>query len=257
MPFTGRTAIVTGAAHGIGEATARRFANDGANVVCVDIHPRGAEVASAIDSAGRGSAIFCQTDISNAAQVEASVDRALQRYGRLDVLVNNGAITLPKGFEQTDQREWDHVRGVNLDSVFLYLRACSPALRESGRGAVVNVASFHASATIENFGAYAASKAGVVGLSRSAALDLAKDGIRVNAVCPGIIQTAMWDAWLAEVDDPDATVQEVLGLQPLGRVGKPEEVANAIAFLASDEASYVTGTTLYVDGGVTARLHHV
>jgi NAD(P)-dependent dehydrogenase (short-subunit alcohol dehydrogenase family) len=121
---------------------------------------------------------------------------------------------------------------------------------------VVNIASFHAGATIENFSAYAAAKSGVVGLTRGAALDLAPKGVRVNAVCPGIVETAMWQAWLDELDAPEAAVAEVLKLQPLGRIGRPEEIAEAILFLGSEQASYITGTTLFADGGVTARLSH-
>ena len=257
MRFQDRTVIVTGAAHGIGAATAERFATEGANVVCVDIHDRAKETVDRISAGAIGSAIFSRTDISRAQDVRAAVALALDHYGSIDVLVNNAAITLPKGFEQTEEGEWDHVQGVNLRSVYLFLRAAATALRASPQGAVVNVASFHANATIENFGAYAASKSGVVGLTRSAALDLAPDGVRVNAVCPGIVQTAMWDAWLDEVDDRDATAQQVTSYQPLGRIGKPEEVASVIAFLASEDASYVTGATINVDGGVTARLHHV
>jgi NAD(P)-dependent dehydrogenase (short-subunit alcohol dehydrogenase family) len=254
--FEGRTALVTGAAHGIGEATAHRLADEGANVVCVDVHERGLEVAEAIVAAG-GSAVFRRADIGVSEDIKNAVAFAVEQGGGIDVLVNNAAITLPKSFEQTEEEEWERVQRVNLGSVYRFLRAAAEALRVSGKGAVVNVASFHAHATIEHFGAYASAKAGVVGITRSAALDLASAGVRVNAVCPGIIETAMWEAWLAAVEDRQATAREVARYQPMGRIGRPGEVAAAIAFLASTEASFITGTTLYVDGGVTARLHHV
>jgi NAD(P)-dependent dehydrogenase (short-subunit alcohol dehydrogenase family) len=256
MRFEGRAAIVTGAAHGIGEATAHLLAREGASVVLADVHVRGEDVAAAIRETG-ARASFVQADVGVEGDVHDVVAHAIEQFGRLDVLVNNAAMTLPKGYDDTTQDEWDRVQRVNLGSVYLFLRAATPHLRASGHGAVVNVSSFHANATIERFAAYAASKAGVLGLTRSAALDLAPDGVRVNAVCPGIVETAMWDAWLAEVDDREATVREVNRFQPLGRIGRPDEVARAIAFLASDEASYVTGTALAVDGGVSARLNHV
>jgi NAD(P)-dependent dehydrogenase (short-subunit alcohol dehydrogenase family) len=255
MRFAGRRAIVTGAAHGIGEATAHRLAREGAHVVCVDVHDRGEDVATAIRS-NSGSASFVRCDVGAFDEVETVVAETTRDQG-LGVLVNNAAMTLPKGFEETSPEEWERVQRVNLGSVYSFCRAAAPALRASGHGAVVNVSSFHAHATIESFGAYAASKAGAAGLTRSIALDLARDGVRVNTVCPGIVATSMWDAWIAAADDPEQVVRDVKGFQPLGRIGQPDEVAAAIAFLASDEASFITGTTLYVDGGVTARLHHV
>jgi NAD(P)-dependent dehydrogenase (short-subunit alcohol dehydrogenase family) len=250
-----RSAIVTGAAHGIGEATARRFAADGFGVVLVDLDDHAETVAQEIRDAG-GQAAFVRGDVSDEGDVASAVQIGLDRFGRLDSVVNNAAVTLPKGYLDTTVDEWDRVLAVNLRSAYLFLRLATPELERVG-GSVVNVASFHAGATIENFAAYAAAKTGVVGLTRSAALDLGPKGVRVNAVCPGIVETQMWQAWLAEVDDVDATVREVLKLQPLGRIGKPEDVSNAIAFLASDQAAYITGTTLFVDGGVTARLSHV
>lgn len=255
MRFEGKTALVTGAAHGIGEATARRVAAEGAAVVLVDVHERGHAIAAELNEGGAAAA-FIRGDVSTARDVDTSVSAAVERFGSLDVLVNNAAITLPKGYLDTTPEEWDRVLAVNLRSTYLFLRAATHELRSTG-GSVVNVASFHSGATIENFSAYAAAKNGVVGLTRSAALDLAPEGVRVNAVCPGIVDTAMWQAWLDEVDDPKETVAQVLDLQPLGRIGKPDEIAEAILFLASAQASYITGTTLYVDGGVTARLSHV
>jgi NAD(P)-dependent dehydrogenase (short-subunit alcohol dehydrogenase family) len=250
MRFEGKTALVTGAAHGIGEATARKFADEGANVVVVDTHDRGQEVAD-----GLANGLFVRGDVSSDDDVQAAVAAAVDRFGSLDVLVNNAAMTLPKSYLDTTPEEWDRVLAVNLRSTYLYLRAATPHLQASG-GSVVNIASFHAGATIENFSAYAAAKSGVVGLTRGAALDLAPKGVRVNAVCPGIVETAMWQAWLDELDAPEAAVAEVLKLQPLGRIGRPEEIAEAILFLGSEQASYITGTTLFADGGVTARLSH-
>jgi NAD(P)-dependent dehydrogenase (short-subunit alcohol dehydrogenase family) len=255
MRFEGRRAIVTGAAHGIGEATALRLANEGAHVVCLDIDDRGEEVAAEIRSRSH-AASFLQCDVGDHEQVEAVV-RAAERDGPVDILVNNAAVTLPKGFEDTSPAEWERVQRVNLGSVYSFCRAAAAGLRASGHGAIVNVSSFHARATIESFGAYAASKAGVVGLTRSIALDLAPSQVRVNAVCPGIVATSMWDAWIAQAHDPGEVVREVNGYQPLGRIGRPDEVAATVAFLASDEASFITATTVYVDGGVSARLHHV
>jgi NAD(P)-dependent dehydrogenase (short-subunit alcohol dehydrogenase family) len=254
MRFEGRTAIVTGGARGIGAATAERLARDGARVVVVDVlEEEGRATAEALGATAR----FVRADVAEPADVEAAVADAVAAFGGVDVLVNNAAITLTKGFEDTTPAEWDAVQGVNLRSAYLFMRACAAHLRSAPAGAVVNVSSFHARSTLENFGAYAAAKAGIIGLTQSAALDLGPHGVRVNAVCPGIVETAMWHAWMEQVDEPAAITEDVLALQPLGRLGTPADVANVIAFLASEEAAYVTGTALYVDGGVTARLHHV
>jgi len=256
MRLADRVAVVTGAAHGIGEATAQRLSQEGAAVVVVDVHEDGEQVARRIGVDGSRT-LFIRADVSSEVDVDRICSETKRAFGRLDVLVNNAAITLPKGFESTTPAEWDRVQGINLRAFYLTMRAAAPLLRENKGSAVVNVASFHANATIENFAAYASAKSGVIGLTRSSALDLAPHGVRVNAVCPGIVDTAMWQAWLAEVEDVEATIRDVLKLQPLGRIGRPAEVANAILFLASDEAAYITGTALYVDGGVTARLSHV
>ena len=256
MKLEGFTAIVTGAASGIGEATAHRLAEEGASVLAVDVHERGEEVAEAISVSG-STAKFVRCDVSVEDEVRSAVQAALDTFGGLSIVVNNAGIMLPKTAEDTTLEEWDRIQAVNLRSVYLFLHAAAPHLRASGSGSVINVSSMHSAATIESLSAYAASKSGMLGITRSAALDLAPGGVRVNAVCPGIIDTAIWQGWLSEVEDPEATEADVLSLQPLGRVGDPREVANAILFLASEEASYITGTTLFVDGGVTARLSHV
>lgn len=255
MVSENRNAIVTGGASGIGEATARLLAERDYAVAVVDIDPQGMRVADEIESSG-GRAIFTQADVASEQDVSRMIAQAASELGALDLLVNNAAVTLPKGFRETEADEWDRVLAVNLRSAYLGLKMAASHLIEAAPSSVVNVSSFHAAATIENFSAYAAAKSGLVGLTRSAALDLAPSGVRVNAICPGIIETAMWDLWLDEVEDREATIAEVEALQPLGRIGQPREVAGAIAFLGSEEAAYITGTTLFVDGGVTARLSH-
>lgn len=251
--MTSRTALITGAANGIGAATARRFARDGYNVALVDLLQSGQAVA---DDIGREKALFVAADVADVDGVERAVAATLARFGGLDVLVNNAGVSLPKSLADTTPADWDRLHAINLRALYVALKAAQAALTASGHGAVINIASFHAHATIANFAAYAASKAGVLGFTRSAAIELAPYGIRVNAVAPGVIHTAMTQQWLDSVPDPKAALASMNEKQPLGRIGRPEEVAAAIAFLAGDEASFIVGTTLYVDGGVTARLWH-
>jgi NAD(P)-dependent dehydrogenase (short-subunit alcohol dehydrogenase family) len=251
--MTARIALITGAANGIGAATARRLAKDGYKVALLDRLASGRAVA---DELGPDRALFIQGDVSRPEEIESGVARTVAHFGGLDVLVNNAGVSLPKSLADTTTADWDHLHAINLRALYVGLKVAQAALVASGHGAVVNLASFHAYATIGNFAAYAASKAGVVGLTRSAALELAPHGVRVNAVAPGVIHTAMTQQWLDSIPDPKAALASMIEKQPLGRLGRPEEVAAAIAFLASDEASFITGTTLYVDGGVTARLWH-
>lgn len=252
----GRVAIVTGGARGIGEATARLFAEHGASIAILDHDARAGERVAA-ELAKVAPCAFFGVDVALDPDVATGIHSVVDEFGGVDVLINNAAITLPKGFETTTPDEWDRVLNVNLKSVYLLMREAMPFLKKSQHGSVVNVSSFHASATHEDFSAYAASKAGVVGLTRSAALDAAPAGVRINALCPGIIATRMWEEWLAEVEDINDVRKQVLALQPLGRIGSPIDVAYAALFLASDESAYITGTTLFVDGGVSARLSHV
>ena len=251
--MTSRTALITGAANGIGAATARRLVKDGYRVALLDVLAQGQELVSEL---GRETAWFRQADVADVKAVEAGVAEAIEHFGGLDVLVNNAGISLPKSLGETTTEDWDHLHAINLRALYVGLKAAEAALTKSGHGSVINIASFHAHATIGNFAAYAASKAGVLGFTRSAAIELAPKNIRVNAVAPGVIHTAMTQQWLDSVPDPRAAMQSMNEKQPLGRIGRPDEVAAAIAFLASDDASFIAGTTLYVDGGVTARLWH-
>jgi NAD(P)-dependent dehydrogenase (short-subunit alcohol dehydrogenase family) len=249
---SGRTAIVTGGANGIGCATVRRFLRDGYRVVLVDVAREGQAIA---DEAPDRTA-FLQADLADEGTADTAVQLALERFGGIDTVVNNGGVSLLRDVAEMTMPEWDRVHAINLRAAWLFVRAARAHLRGRANASVVNVSSFHGGATIDHFTAYAASKAGVDGFTRAAAVELASEGIRVNAVAPGVIHTSMLQNWLDTVPDPDSALDRMRTYQPLGRLGRPEEIASAIAFLASDEASFITGSTLLADGGVSARLWH-
>jgi NAD(P)-dependent dehydrogenase (short-subunit alcohol dehydrogenase family) len=239
-------AIITGAGSGMGRATAIRLARDGYAVVVAEIDPeRAAGVAAEI---GDGAMAFA-VDVSDAGQVEALLAATLDRFGRLDVMVANAGVPLGAPFLELDELTWERVLAVNLKGVFLCGQGAARAMIAGGRpGAIVNVASTYAEVTEGEASAYSASKGGVRMLTKSMALELGPHGIRVNAVGPGWIRTGM-----NPLDDP-AQVTELEPTIPLQRVGLPEDVADVIAFLASEDARYVSGQTLFVDGGwLTSR----
>jgi meso-butanediol dehydrogenase/(S,S)-butanediol dehydrogenase/diacetyl reductase len=192
-------------------------------------------------------------DLRDAAAIERMLTDVLGQMGRLDVLVNNAGIEKYSPPEQFTLQDWDNIVGVNLRGVFLCTRAALPHL-EATRGSVVNIASVQSFANEPNVSIYAGTKAGVMGLTRSLALDFAPRGVRVNAVCPGAIYTGMTEAWLAGQSDPEAVLKKIDKDVPLGRIGRPEDIAPAVFFLASPEAAYITGTSVVVDGGVLARI---
>jgi NAD(P)-dependent dehydrogenase (short-subunit alcohol dehydrogenase family) len=240
-----RIAIVTGAARGIGLAIAERYAAEGATVVMSDIEDAAGEAAA--KSIG---AAYVHCDVSKSSEVNALVDGVATKFGAVDILVNNAGIAMAQDFLSITEADYDRVLGINLKGSFLMLQACARHMvkqAEAGRkpGAIVNMSSVNDTLAIPTIVSYCVSKGGVSQLTRSTSIYLAPHGIRVNAIGPGSIRTDMYKGVVA---DP-AAVKRVMSRTPLGRPGEPSEVASIAAFLASDDASYITGETIYVDGG--------
>lgn len=245
--FDGKVALITGGASGIGAAAARLLHGEGASVVIADLDALGGQALA--DALGAERALFLSTDVSDFAQVQAAVDAAVQRFSRLDVLFNNAGIGSLSAIADLPVEDWKRVLAINLDGVFFGCKAAIPVMLRQGGGAIVNTASASGLAGDFGFAAYNAAKAGVINFTRTAAIDHARDGIRVNAVCPGPVDTPIL-----------GTIQAIPGLRsrwedcvPMGRFAQPEEIAEVVAFLASDAASFVTGIAVAVDGGLTAH----
>jgi NAD(P)-dependent dehydrogenase (short-subunit alcohol dehydrogenase family) len=253
MRFKGKVAAVTGASSGIGRATALAFAREGAAVVIVDKdHEQGGIVARDIQEQG-GQILVVPTDIAQEHEVQAMVEDVLNRWGRLDILVNNAGIYYQADVVDTPSAVWNSILGVNLSGAFLCTKYAVPAMIQGGGGVVVNVASEAGLVGIKGQVAYNVSKGGMIALTRSCAVDLAERGIRVNCVCPGTTETPLVREAVNRAPDPAAARRALEEVRPLNRLGKPEEIAAAVLYLASSEAGYATGAILSVDGGYTAQ----
>lgn len=249
--FEGLTVVITGASSGIGRSSAELFARAGARLVLVGRHEaRLSEVAAAIVGIGAECALVVG-DVVRPETAAQAHGLALDRFGRIDVLVNNAGMALMKNLPETSLEEWRQVIDTNLTSVYLFSRLAIPAMRTTGGGSIVNVASEAGVVGFKGYAAYSASKAGIVNLTRAMALDHAGDRIRVNSVCPGSIQTPLLEQYYASFSDPAIARRDDELVHPLG-IGRPIDVAHGILFLASPRAQYITGHALIIDGGYTA-----
>jgi NAD(P)-dependent dehydrogenase (short-subunit alcohol dehydrogenase family) len=249
--LSGKTAIITGISYGIGRSTAILFAKEGANIVGADIETaEGDHVIELIQGMGR-RAMFVEADVSNSSDIEHLVNEVL-KFSKIDILFNNAGIEVVKRLEDTSEEEWDKTLDVNLKSMFLCSKSVIPEMRKGGGGIIINVSS--AAALVGSFSpVYSASKGGIVALTKSLAVELAPDNIRVNCICPGAIETPMLKRVIEKQGDPKIIREERMKNYPLGRFGTPEEIAQTALFLASSDSSFITGGVFIVDGGFTSQ----
>ncbi len=245
-----QVALVTGAAKGIGKGCALVLAQHGFQIAVADLdEPAGEATAAQIGSLGVQSR-FVRCDVSQHEQVKDLIASVVESFGRLDILINNAGYHISKSVEQTSEQEWDYIINTNLKSVFLCSKYAIPHLRKT-RGTIVNMSSMVGLVGQPNAGAYSATKGGIIAMTKGMALDLASDGIRVNCICPGWVQTPLVEDWFGQQPDPEGARKYIYGQHPLGRISTIEEIGRAALFLCSEESSSVTGVALPVDGGVT------
>ena len=248
MRIEGKVALISGGARGQGAAEAKLFAREGAKVVFGDVlDDLGKQVEAEINEAG-GEALYIHLDVTQEADWVSAVETAVSRFGKLDILVNNAGITIRKNVEDTTEEDWDRIMAINAKGVFLGIKQAIPAMRQSGGGSIINISSI-AGLVGGTTTAYGASKGAVRIFTKSTAIQYANEGIRANSVHPGVIETAMTAGMLTD----EAGRQASLARHPIGRLGTSEDVAYGVLYLATDEASFVTGSELVIDGGLTAQ----
>ena len=251
MKLKDKIAVVTGSSKGLGEGIARVFSREGAKVVIVcRTEEAGLRMAEEL-GASEGRAVFVKTDVTNSESIRKMIDTTIEAFGKLDILVNNAGYHISKNVEQTSEQEWEFIQNTNLRSTFLCSKYAIPHLRKT-RGNIINISSMVGLVGQPNAGAYSASKGGQIAMSKGMAIDFARDGIRVNVICPGWIQTPLVEDWFNQQKDPEAARKYIFGQHPVGRIGTVEDCGRAALFLAcNDDSDFVTGITLNIDGGVT------
>lgn len=254
--LAGQIAVVTGGAQGIGRAIAERFQQAGARVCILDCdYAKGEATASELTTADPAHAVaFYPIDLEQIAAIPVAAGQIKSFYGHVNVLVNNAGVELDVPFQEMSAALWDKILAINLRAPFLLTQALEPLFPATG-GAVINISSIHASHAFASSTAYACSKAGLVALTRNLALELAPRHIRVNAICPGYIDTRLWEEYMRQSPDAEALAANTAALHPVGRRGVPADIASAALFLAADASAFITGTCLVVDGGLTIRAH--
>jgi len=252
MRLAGKVAIVTGGGSGIGRATAVLFAREGARVVVADYAPEGGQETVRMIREHGGEALFVESDVSKAEDMQRLVQTTVDAYGRIDILFNNAAVTIPASVVDATEEVWDKTMDIDLKGVFLLSKYAIPHLINGGGGSVINMASMCGLVASPSQAPYSAAKGGVVALTRQMAIDYARYNIRVNGIAPSEVRTPMFLGFIHRAPDPEKKMQELVARIPMGRVAEPEEIARVALFLASDESSYITGVTLPVDGGLTA-----
>jgi NAD(P)-dependent dehydrogenase (short-subunit alcohol dehydrogenase family) len=250
MKLKNKVAIITGSAKGIGKGCALVFAEEGAKVVVADIDEKSGEKTVKEITEKNGISIFIKTDLTSSNDVQSMIKSVVSTFGQIDIMFNNAGYHISKNVEVTSEDEWDYIIDTNLKSVFMCSKYSIPHLRKT-RGCIINMSSMVGLIGQSNAGAYSASKGGIVAMTKGMALDFAVDGIRVNCICPGWVHTPLVEDWFSQQNDPQKAKEYIYSVHPLKRIASSEEIGKTAAFLASSEASFITGIALPVDGAIS------